>query len=73
MKKEEDAPPDQDTPEERGSVPEDMKKLLSLRVISWSESKPLSCHTVISLKTVTVQFCMYLVSERVDIGNELID
>ena len=40
---------------------------------SWAESNPLSCHTISSLKTVTVQFCMYWESERVVIGNELND
>ena len=30
-------------------------------------------HTVISFKTVTVQFCVYLESKTLDIGNELND
>jgi len=30
-------------------------------------------HTVISVKTATVQFCVYLESERVDSGHELND
>jgi len=30
-------------------------------------------HAVISLKTVTVQFCVYLESQKIDIENELND
>jgi hypothetical protein len=45
----------------------------TLKVRSSAESNPLSCHTVISLKTVTVQFCVYLEAERVENGHELND
>ena len=53
---------------------ENMKiEISSLKVNSWAESNPLTGHTVISLITVTVQCCVYLESEKVDIGNEMND
>ena len=63
-----------DTPPALDSLPalgvENMKmEISSLKVNSWAESNPLTGHTVISFKTVTVQSCVCLESEKVDIGN----
>ena len=67
-----------DTPSTLDFLPplavENMKMAISSwKVNSWTESHPLTGHTVISLKTLTVQCCVYLGGEKVDFGKEMND
>ena len=67
-----------DTPPDLDFLPplaiENMKMAISSwKVNSWTESHPLTGHTVISLKTLTVQCCVCLGGEKVDFGKEMND